>query len=216
MNFYDLLRIFFPTPCVSCGYLSEGLCHICFDKLRFEPHIRVIENLNVCSALYYDQASLLPKLLHPFKYDHQSDFFRLLVPPMKRALELLKEPKDLILAPVPLHRNRLHERGYNQSRLLSEALGKALGCPSIELLERAKDTGSQAQAQTREERRINMKGAFQVIAPVPSGQVVLVDDIVTTGSTLLACAEALKAAGVNDISALTLADREKNPENPWH
>lgn len=204
----ELLRIFFPTPCLLCGYLSEALCWRCYESIPFEPHVRTIKDLKVCSALYYEENSLIEKLIHPFKYQHQADLYRLLVPPMKRALELLMEPKDLILVPVPLHRKRFLERGYNQAELLAKNLARNLGCRYEKLLSRVRDTGYQAHVKNREERICNMAGAFSVSKQMPSGQIVLVDDIVTTGSTLIACAEALRAAGASSISALTLADRD--------
>lgn len=205
---HTILRILFPSPCVHCGFLSEALCSRCFHEVEFRPHVRELEGLTVCSALYYEEDSIIGRLVRPFKYSHQADLFRIFVPWMKETLRLLHEG-PVVFVPVPLHKLRELERGYNQSELLAKWLSKNIGMPMVKLLERRKDTGSQARLTDRKSREENMLGAFQVKGPVPGCPIVLVDDIVTTGSTLLSCAEVLRAAGAQTVLALTLADREK-------
>ena len=205
---HTLLRILFPSPCVQCGYLSESLCNRCFHEVEFKPHVRDLEGLRVCSALYYEEESILGKLIRPFKYSHQADLFRVFVPWMKEAMQLLNEG-PVVFVPVPLYKSRELERGYNQADLLAKWLGKSMGMPVARLVRRVKDTGSQAKLIDRKSREENMLGAFVVEGAVAGYSIVLVDDIVTTGSTLLSCAEALRAAGASQVFALTLADREK-------
>jgi len=214
---HEILKILFPSPCLSCGFLSEPLCGRCLGLLEFSPHIREIDGLKVCCGMYFQADSILERLIHPFKYKHHAEIFRLFVPHMREGLRLLKEPVDLILVPVPLFKARQKERGYNQAELLARWVAKGLGCRVFDVLGRAKDTGKQAKVALKAERRENMTGAFELRGSLPrDGQIVLVDDIVTTGSTLLACREVLEAAGYTNISALTLADREKNPDCPWN
>ncbi len=128
---------------------------------------------------------------------------------MKQALHLLGTSEKVLFVPVPLHKSRELERGYNQAELLAKWMARDLGCSAVRLVKRVKDTGSQARLADRKSREENMQGAFEVEGAVPECSIVLVDDIVTTGSTLLACAEALRAAGAKHVFALTLADREK-------
>ena len=217
---HTLLRILFPSPCVECGYLSEALCSRCFQRVRFEPHVRTLEGLKVCSALYYEEESVIGRLVKPFKYSHQADLFRIFVPWMREALRLLSHEERMIFVPVPLYKSRELERGYNQSELLARWIARSMGCSMQRLLKRTKDTGSQAQLKDRKSREENMRGVFEITDRNRLGfaqeyPIVLVDDIVTTGSTLLACAETLRAAGVENIFALTLADREKKVHH-WH
>lgn len=208
------MTILFPSPCLHCGYLGEPLCSQCFYELPFYPHKRDLEDLKVVSAYLYEDKSLLAKLIYPFKYSHQADIFRIFVPGLRETLRLLSPNlTDLILVPVPLHKSRLLERGYNQSEVLAREVAKYLGCSVMPLLRRVKDTGFQSHVKKKEERKENMKDAFEVCLKCTNGQIVLVDDIVTSGSTLLACARTLRAAGIENISALTLADREKKTKN---
>jgi ComF family protein len=112
-----------------------------------------------------------------------------------------------VLVPVPLHRKRLRERGYNQSCLLSEELGKLSGLPVVsDCLVRQKNSPPQAKTSTVEERRDNVVGVFDCRDGRLRGkQVLLIDDVATSGATLDACAAVLKASGAVSVWALTFA-----------
>jgi ComF family protein len=112
-----------------------------------------------------------------------------------------------VLVPVPLHHRRLRERGYNQSRLLAGKLGKLIALPVIDdSLHRLKDSLPQARTATIEERRKNVKKAFDCKDEELNGKsVILIDDVCTSGATLEACAVALKAVGAISVWGLTLA-----------
>jgi ComF family protein len=111
-----------------------------------------------------------------------------------------------VLVPVPLHGSRLRERGYNQSRLAAQSWSKVLGAPVAEhWLERVRSTGTQTKLGSGDRRR-NLAHAFAVGKSFrPGVPVVLVDDVLTTGSTLSACAAALLAAGAPSVRGLCLA-----------
>jgi predicted amidophosphoribosyltransferase len=108
---------------------------------------------------------------------------------------------------VPLARRRLAERGYDQARALAGAVGVRLGVPVLRLTRRSVATGPQAR-RPRDERRVAMRGAFEPArrrtATIPR-RVILVDDVLTTGATAAACAEALASVGVQETIVLTAA-----------
>ncbi len=111
-----------------------------------------------------------------------------------------------IIVPVPLHPRRLRTRGYNQAELLAKEVGKIRGIPvEARLLSRVKDTPAQVRTLTREERATNMGGAFRCVRRVDGAKILLLDDVATTGSTLSACAAALKSAGASSVWGLALA-----------
>ena len=113
---------------------------------------------------------------------------------------------DALLVPVPLHRARLRERGFNQALLLARALGRRRGLPvAPRLLVRVRATEAQARLAASG-RWHNLQGAFAVCAPgVPRGRaVVLVDDVLTTGATADACAVALREAGAGRVDVFTV------------
>jgi competence protein ComFC len=114
---------------------------------------------------------------------------------------------DAVLVPVPLHPRRRRERGFNQSELIAEALGRRCGLPvAAKALVRRKDTAPQT-GLTAAARRSNVAGAFAVRRrSLVAGRVaVLVDDVVTTGATARACATVLRAAGATDVRLLSAA-----------
>lgn len=206
-----LLDFLFPSLCLRCGLLGALLCSKCRTTLSYHPHRRWIEDLPVYSALFYEKDSLLEQLLYPFKYEHQSSIAPFLASEMFLTLRLFNPFQNILLVPVPLHKSRLQERGYNQAKELSRWISKKTGYLTFELLERVRDTGVQAHLAHREERVKNIQGAFRAMSRCPPGfHIFLIDDIVTTGATLLACKEALILAGANQVSALTAGDRPLN------
>jgi ComF family protein len=111
------------------------------------------------------------------------------------------------LVPVPLHPRRQRQRGFNQSELLAQALGRSAGIDvAADALVRRQDTRSQTGLSAAA-RRANMKGAFAVRrrARIADRAVVLVDDVLTTGATASACAQALRASGAREVRLLTAA-----------
>ena len=115
-------------------------------------------------------------------------------------------PQVDALIPVPLHAARLRQRGFNQSLLLARHTGDLLGVEAKEALIRTRRTDAQVHLGS-EQRTINVVGAFtlQPSFHVAGLSVVLIDDVITTGSTLSACAEALISAGATSVNAATLA-----------
>ena len=122
------------------------------------------------------------------------------------AVRRVLEP-GVVLAPVPLHPRRLRERGFNQAELLGSALARRTGLPLLSgVLVRRKDTPTQSGLSASERRR-NVAGAFVVRrrTAVVGRAVVLVDDVLTTGATARACADALRKAGAASVRVLTVA-----------
>ncbi|MBI2818934.1 MAG: ComF family protein [Acidobacteria bacterium] len=172
-----------------CGYCRHGVFG--FERAR--------------SFGAYDGA--LREILQQYKYQGYRPLARPLGDRLAQTFKRLHDgPLDLIL-PVPLHRRRERERGFNQAGLLAERVGKLSG---IRLggkdCVRARDTPPQAGLRAAE-RRKNVKGAFAVPHPerVRGRRILLVDDVLTTGATADACARALMAAGAKGVWVLTLA-----------
>ena len=109
-----------------------------------------------------------------------------------------------MIAPVPLHGRRERERGYNQSSLLAREVSRRAGIGLAHALRRTRDTPTQT-AMSIEERRRNVDGAFECAGDVRGQRALLVDDVVTTGATMSACAATLKAAGATKVWGLSFA-----------
>jgi ComF family protein len=149
--------------------------------------------------------------LHGLKYRRDLGLSEALASPIAGYASSLGWEVD-VLTPVPLGRGRLIERGYNQAGLIAWPLSLALGiafAPSA--LSRTRETRSQV-GLSRAERRANVRDAFEARPSAVKGlNVMLVDDVATTGATISSCAEALHAAGARDVFALTVARAHRGP-----
>ena len=154
----------------------------------------------------YDGA--LRSLIHLLKYAGMRPLAPGLSRLMDRALPI-DDRYDLIV-PVPLHWQRRWRRGFNQAELLAREVSKHRRIPILNALRRNKSTATQA-ALTSAGRRRNMAGAFQARSGVDLRQqrILLIDDVFTTGATASACALALKKAGAETVSLLTLARADR-------
>ena len=112
------------------------------------------------------------------------------------------------VVPVPLHWRRRWQRGFNQSELLARAIARSRGVPLMAALRRVRHTATQTGLSNTSRRR-NVAGAFQVRLPVAGKRILLIDDVMTTGSTVAACAAALRRAGALRIVVLTVARADR-------
>lgn len=183
-----------PAPwCSRCGQpLAPGEpCRLCADWPSAMGRVR--------SAVLLEDGAR--DAVHQLKYHGWWRIAEALAVPM-RILEPLTE--GVCLIPIPLSARRARERGYNQAERLAAALGARTGLPvRPELLVRTRHTSTQT-ALPPDARRANVAGAFSA-AGATAIRAVLVDDVVTTGATLLAAADALAAAGAASVDAVTFA-----------
>jgi ComF family protein len=160
------------------------------------------------SYLLFDRSGVVQRMLHRLKYKNDLDLGVELGCMMARDIKRSQRFKDLdLLVPVPLHPRKLHRRGYNQSAVLAEGMGRIFGLPtSEEGLVRTESTTTQTK-KGRLARWMNVKEAFQVKSPEEfSGRhVLLVDDVVTTGATIESCVQVLATVPDIRISLYTAA-----------
>jgi len=218
-----LVCIFYPHVCAACGsvlYFNEKvLCLKCYADLPrtgFHAHAdNEVARLfwgripvrNATSFIIFNKESRYRKILHELKYKGQE----LVGTEMGRlfGLELRGTPFAAadIIHPVPLHPYKLRKRGYNQSTLIAGGMADILHIPmATDLVMRVAVTGSQTR-KSRYERWENVRNTFRIPFPeaLRNRHILLVDDVITTGATIEACAEALLAVPGVTVSIASLA-----------
>ena len=214
-----VLAALLAPPCVCCGRvldrpLAGAVCEACWSTLpRLQLSTLEVSSRISRSAAIGEYEGTLRTIIHALKYDGR----RSVANGLSRALascgaDLLIDADAVI--PVPLHRRRERERGFNQALDLANGLGRPVWKP----LRRLRDTRSQVELPAHE-RQQNVRDAFALAPPRPwrrqprldGAIVVLVDDVTTTGATLDACARTLTAAGAREIRALTAARVANGP-----
>ncbi len=221
--FNDFVALFFPNYCLGCKQVlfqqESWLCTTCFADLP-QTHYHLHSNNPVAQKLYgkvpatyamalykFRTGSTVQYLIHHLKYGHQPGIGEMLgriygAQLIQRAWE---SPFDCIV-PVPLHKDRLHQRGYNQSDYFAKGMSTLLDIPWYsQCIDRTKNTNTQTK-KSKIERSQNLMEAFMVVDPqvINSKHVLLVDDVITTGATLEACALSLLSAGAKEISIATI------------
>ena len=202
-------RMIGAPQCEACGRPfaltdpAAPLCAPCAAPARFTGALTGRGRLDrVRSALAYDDeaAALVMALKYADRHDQVAAMARL----MAVAGDVLLE-EACVLVPVPLHRRRLRARRFNQAALLSGAVARLAGqAHAPRLLIRTKATPKQ-KGLSPEGRRRNVAGAFAARGSAKGVRIVLIDDVLTTGATLIGCARALRKAGARRVDALTLA-----------
>lgn len=202
-----LLDLLFPRSCVGCGREGSYLCQDCARRLQFFPSLLPLPPGSALDSLFafaqYDE--LLKAAIHRVKYKGEFAILFDIAPLLATHLPP-SYLKSACLVPVPLHRSRERERGFNQSEVLAKALTKELKIPVQLLLAKQKKTPSQATLK-RKERLSNLTNAFSILHPdqhIPS-TILLVDDVATTGTTLNECARVLKQHGAKKVFGVVLA-----------
>ncbi len=214
----DLLEFVLPQRCPGCGVpaapetllcercrtrlprLEGALCARCLRDERPPDGCRRHPGDAVHAAYVYDERVAL--LVHALKFGARPRLARTCAPAMAAALPERARRPALVTA-VPLHPVRLRERGYDQAACLGEALADALGAPFVPgVLARTRATRAQSGLGSGERRR-NVAGAFRVERPgwVRGREVLVVDDVLTTGATLHEAMAALRAAGARTRGA---------------
>ncbi len=190
------VQILNGTVCDVCGLPQDvsGVCGVCkADRPRFHA-LRAW-------AVFEDPVR---KALHGLKYRRDVALGDALAAHMAHYVRELNWDMDMII-PIPLGRQRLKERGYNQVGMIAKPLAVALNVQfAPNTLVRSKETRSQV-GLSKPERRQNVRGAFQAGAEVKGRNILVLDDVSTTGSTLSSSAEALYASGAKKVYALTVA-----------
>ncbi len=216
------LDLLFPPECGGCGRPGSRWCETCHSSVKILNGIVCDvcglpqDKPGVCNACLVSRPRFrslrawaifenpVQSDLHKLKYRRDLSMGDALAAAMMPFVENLKWKLDLVV-PVPLGKQRMNERGYNQVAMIAKPLAMGLGLQyTSKALARRKETRSQV-GLSREERHKNVHRAFHAESGVKGKKILIMDDVSTTGSTLSSGADALYAAGADDVYALTVA-----------
>ncbi len=227
-KFSQSLDLLFPPKCVHCDAANNSwLCSSCYNNIFFinssvcnhcgtpiddnkknickQCHNNPLQYIDGIRVASYFEDNPIRSAIHALKYRNRKVVATILGEILANTYQQYQLNAEVIV-PVPLHRSRSKERGYNQSELVAKHLGRLLNKPlNVTSLQRIKKTTSQMTLGAVE-RHKNVAGAFSCIDnQLQDKKVLVIDDVCTTGSTLDFCAVALKESGATSVWGLTLA-----------
>ncbi len=228
---FSPLDLIFPKRCVSCGKVGSYLCRDCLSKIEYieKPVCPVCQRQAIggkthpgCVTKYgLDGLAVacryqgtVKKAIAKVKYKWVYDIGKLMTDLVVENIWRFDLPTDLLLTPVPLHPKREKWRGFNQARVLAELLAKKFNVPIADTMIRISETKSQVGLK-KDDRHKNVRGAFAIHparypeldsgSDVAGMNIILVDDVFTSGATMAECAKVLKRAGAKAVWACAVA-----------
>lgn len=209
-----LLDLAFPPKCVFCHELlwnedNSSICSKCRSNLPRTTATNcttpVDFTVKCISPLLY--RGFVRESIQRYKF-HRCDFYcKTYASLMKECLENHADIKIDYITWVPLSRKRLRSRGYDQAKLLADSLARSLNIPIWGMLKKIHHTKAQSTLKDKSERRANIAGAYSLVphTDISGLHILLVDDVVTTGSTLSECAKILLLGGAESVCCVTVA-----------
>jgi len=198
--FKNILAVLFPQKCLGCKKENEILCSDCLLKINRPdtPHLNGIH----IAANYQDL--VLKKALWMLKYQGAKQLAKPLAELIRERIWKKLETENWLVVPVPLSKNKLRHRGYNQAELIARELS---GNVRADVLFKKFHTKSQVEVKNKEERLVNIIGSFEIKNPekIKGKKIILIDDVLTTGATMREAQKVLKSAGAKKVVGVVVA-----------
>lgn len=212
---YRIYDIFFPAKCILCQKVLRAeetdICNHCRAHTEeFPMPRRKISFVARWASMWYYNDNVRYSILR-YKFYRMSAYGQI----YGRLLAMHHSTKPLcdydILTWVPISSKRKSRRGFDQVELIAVSMGKELGTPAKPTLKKIRHTKKQSSMQSSAHRKANVLGAYTVLDPktVAGKRILLIDDVITTGSTISECARVLLTAGAKEVSALCVASNNK-------
>ena len=198
--FKNILAVLFPQKCLGCKKENEILCSDCLLKINRPdtPHLNGIH----IAANYQDL--VLKKALWMLKYQGIKQLAKPLAELIRERIWKKLETENWLVVPVPLSKNKLRHRGYNQAELIAKELSDNV---RADILFKKFHTKSQVEVKNKEERLANIIGSFEIKNPekIKGKKIILIDDVLTTGATMREAKKVLKQAGAKKVIGIVVA-----------
>ncbi|MBR2290259.1 MAG: ComF family protein [Clostridia bacterium] len=206
-----ILNTLFPERCVYCRKEGKIICKDCLEKISHRYLFQKVYDdwfdYVFCGSFY---KGVMRAKIHSFKFHQRAYLYKYFIeaclysPKMKKFLK----GYDLI-AYVPMHYKKEQKRGYNQAKLLAEELGRKLDIPVMECLEKKVENKTQSSlSEAERSKNVEKVYSFKNDRDIQGKNMILVDDILTTGATIRACSKILKQNGAGKVCAFAIAKTE--------
>ena len=210
--YFLLLNIIYPQICAICGNINKNaLCNKCKLKLEKQAELKIEKNEDKYFnelIYFFKYEGLIRKLILDYKFNDKSYYYYTFVTFLLKNKKLFKKiQKYDTIVPVPISKNRMKTRGYNQSLLIAKGIAKKVNIKlEKDCLIKTKNIIEQSKL-SKEQRITNIKNAYKLInkEKIKNKKVLLIDDIYTTGSTVNECAKTLRIGNPKKIGVLVLA-----------
>ena len=188
-----LLDILFPKYCAGCGKEGNYVCKKC--------ELYMVDTLQMPGfTALWEYNGVVKELIHRIKFEGEYDIIKELV--NKKDFEIAD---NTIITYVPMHIKKQKKRGFNQAEIIAKEIGKKTNKPVVKMLKKIKEISDQAKLD-KTARLENVRNVFQFcVKPGFTQNVLLVDDVYTSGATMQECSKVLRKAGIENISGFTLA-----------
>ena len=198
--FKNILAVLFPQKCLGCKKENEILCSNCLLKIN-RPDTPYLNGIHIASNY---QDAVLKKALWMLKYQGVKQLAKPLAELIRERIWKKLETENWLLVPVPLSKNKLRHRGYNQAEMIA---GELSGNVRADILFKKFHTKSQVEVKNKEERLANIIGSFEIKNPekIKGKKIILIDDVLTTGATMSEAKKVLKSAGAKKVVGVVVA-----------
>lgn len=217
----QLLNLFFPKQCINCNKEGSFLCEDCLSLIEINSFqyclCEKLEKNNKCENCknkYLDKVfsatsfknKIIKRAIHKLKYSYIKELSVPLAYLIIRHLQVIdcQIDNDFFLAPIPLSDKKRRTRGFNQSEEIAKIISEVTGLPLLNCIKKTKETKSQTE-MTRNQRQENVKNVFSINGNVENKNIILIDDVYTTGATMEEVARELKEAKANIVWGITVA-----------
>lgn len=205
------LDLFFPKKCLGCNRPDTYLCRACFNKIELHPIKTKEVYLDIIISATDYRNPVIRELIKKFKYHYIKELAQPLSQLLIKSIALcgtLDFQHNAVIVPIALYKTRERSRGFNQAELLAKEIADYFNLSlQTNILKRTMPAEPQADIKDREKRKANIKKVFDINPEqsVKGKDIILIDDVTTTGATLSEAGKVLKNSGANQVWALVVA-----------
>ncbi len=201
-----ILYYFFPSRCYVCKKEDKTICDNCINKFPKNIDVQAFYIKSIFSFKYQE----IKNIIHAIKYYHRKDLIKPLAivasNELQKAINHQPVTINWVLVPIPMPTMRKYMRGYNQAELLAKEISEIISIPiNNNLIIRVKNPKRQVKTKNKSERLKNQHNSFKIINDVSNLDIILVDDVTTTGATIDEARNILIKNGANKVIAITVA-----------